>query len=130
MTRDNIFLTENRRDVLAGTSDWSTQSVRNERSRIKRHARLALAELIEVAESPEIDNADIFDPDQVANLIDAMIAPEHEPITPRWNFDGTTDEFRDEYEYQLALWSRLDYTLRGYRETLHSDEHPVENRFE
>lgn len=129
MTRDNIFLTENRRDVLNGESDWSVQSVRNERSRIKNLARLALAELIEVAESPEIDNADVFEPDDVARLVDSLMAPEGTAITPRWTYDGSSDEFRDEYAYQLALWGRLDHTMRGYGETLHSTENPIENRF-
>jgi len=128
MTREKIFLTENRRDVLNSESDWSTQAVRNERSRIKNLARLALTELIEVAESPEIDNADVFDPDEMARLVDALMTG-GTPITSRWKYDGTADEFRDEYAYRLALWGQIDYTLREYRDTLHSTENPIESRF-
>jgi hypothetical protein len=129
MTREKIFLTENRRDVLNSESDWSTQAIRNERSRIKNLARIALTELIEVAESSEIENADIFEPDDVARLIDSLMAPEGTAITPRWTYDGDADEYRDEYAYQLALWGRLDHTMRGYGETLHSTENPIESRF-
>jgi len=69
---DNIFLTDNRRDVLIGNSDWSQPAVSNERSRIKNRASLALDELIDVAGSPEIDNADVFDVQQVYTLISIL----------------------------------------------------------
>jgi len=73
MERDNIFLTETRREVLAGESDLSGKSLANEKSRIRTRARAALTELIEVADSGEIENRDIFEPKQVGVLVGLSI---------------------------------------------------------
>lgn len=80
--RDNIFLTENRRDVLKGTSDWEDASIANEKSRIKNRAKLALEELTEVAESGHIDNTDIFDADDVGQLLEAILHPGQQHLEP------------------------------------------------
>jgi hypothetical protein len=73
MERDNIFLTETRREVLAGESDLSGKSLANEKSRIRTRARAALGELIEVAQSEEIENRNIFEPAQVGLLLGLLI---------------------------------------------------------
>ena len=87
---------------------------------------MALGELIEVAASPEIDNTEIFEPNDLARLIDALMVPKSKTITPRWNFDGDPAEYRDTYRYQLALHGRLDHALDGYSEMLHRDYAPDE----
>jgi len=125
---DRAFLTDKRRDVLNGEYEGADAALRNQKSRLRRTSSTALEELIEVAQSPEIDNGEVFDPDDIARLIDALMAPREATITPRWNYGGTPDEFRDEYDYQLALWGRLDHTLRGYGDILHSTD-PIEDRF-
>lgn len=125
----DAFLTDERRAVLNAEYDGAANTERTHKSRIRVRSRQAIEELIEVAQSPEIDNRDVFDPDDLARLIDALMAPRETTITPRWNYEGTPDEFRDEYDHQLALWGRLDHTLRGYGETLHSTESPIESRF-
>jgi hypothetical protein len=69
MNRQNIFLTDTRRDVLEGESDLSGGSLANEKSRIRTRARAAIDELIEVAQSEEIENASIFGPEKVGTLL-------------------------------------------------------------
>jgi hypothetical protein len=69
MKRDNIFLTETRRDVLAGESDLEGKSLANEKSRIRTRSRAAVEELIEVARSEEIANADVFEPEVIGTLL-------------------------------------------------------------
>ena len=70
---DNLFLTENRRDVLDGASEWSAASITTEKSRIRSKAGAALAELIEVAQSTEIENRSVFEPAQVGLLLGLLI---------------------------------------------------------
>jgi hypothetical protein len=76
---ENIFLTDKRREVLQGTSDWEDASVANEKSRIKNRARLATAELIDVANSPHIENRKALPPEQVGELIESVVTPRTEP---------------------------------------------------
>jgi hypothetical protein len=121
---DQVFLTDARRDVLRGESDRTGNSLSVEKSRIRERARLALSELIEVAESEEIDNADVFDPRDVSRLIAALLSGD-EQVTPRWNFDGTDAEYRDRYEYPVGLCWRLDHLVRGYSDTLLRTEPPA-----
>lgn len=125
---ENLFLTEARRAVLDGTTDREGNSLAVEKSRIRERARLAVEELIAVAASPEIENSDVFEPNDLARLIDALMVPKGEGLTPRWNFDGDPAEFRDEYQYQIGLQSRLDHALDGYQEMLHRDYPPGETR--
>ena len=65
----NLFLTENRRDVLNDRSDWTEDSVSVEKSRIRAKANLALDELTEIAQSTEIENRSVFDPEQIGTLL-------------------------------------------------------------
>jgi hypothetical protein len=69
MNRQNIFLTDTRRDVLEGESDLSGGSLANEKSRIRTRARAAVDELIQVAKSEEIENSSVFDPEKVGTLL-------------------------------------------------------------
>jgi len=89
--RENIFLTENRRDVLNQESDWSDSAIANERTRINNRTKLALEELAEVAQSPAIDNEKAFPPELVAELFDALFVPTIEP--------ADYDEYRRDLYY-------------------------------
>lgn len=75
----NIFLTENRRDILNQESDWSDSAVANERSRINKRTKLVLEELTEIAQSPVIENENAFPPELVAELFEALFTPTIEP---------------------------------------------------
>lgn len=116
---ENIFLTDKRREVLQGTSDWEDASVANERSRIKNRARLAIAELIEVANSPYIDHTDVFDPDDVDNFIRALLTssrPDHVSQV------GLVEDASQDHSDDLPDDAYPDYTeeFEIYRDRLHS----------
>jgi hypothetical protein len=119
------FLTDERRAVLSGEYDGEPNTERTHKSRIRSRARTALHELIEVAESDAIDNADIFEPNDLARLIHALMTPA-DGLTPRWNFDGDPAEYRDRYAYQFALHARLNHALDGYGDMLHREYAPSE----
>jgi hypothetical protein len=123
---DKVFLTDKRRDVLAGESDLEGNSLAVSKSRIRKRARLALAELIEVAESDQIDSSDIFDPEDMAQLIHAAMAPAG-GLTPRWNYDGTEQQYLEEYGYQRALSDRISHAVDGYQKMLTYDQHPSQH---
>lgn len=122
-----VFLTDERRDVLNEEYQGADSTERAHRSNIRKRARKAIQELIEVAQSPQIDNSEVFEPDNLARLIDSLMVPQGTTLTPRWNFEGDPDEFRDTYRYQLALHGRLNHTLDGYDDMLHRNHPPGEN---
>jgi hypothetical protein len=122
----NAFLTERRREYLNGDYNLENSADRHIKRKIEQGSETALAELIEVAASPEIDNAEVFDPAEVACFLNALMAPEGTVITPRWKFDGDSSEYRDTYQYQLALHGRLDHAIDNYGEMLYQQSAPGE----
>lgn len=66
---DRVFLTEAREQVLEGTYDGSDGALRNQKSRLRHSAAIALTELQRVAASEEIENEEVFDPDIVYQLL-------------------------------------------------------------
>jgi len=122
-----VFLTDERRDVLNGEYQGADSTERVHRANIRKRAKKAIQELIEVAQSPEIENtSEVFEPDEIARLIDSLMVPQDATLTPRWNFDGDPEEYRDTYRYQLALHARLSHTLDGYDDMLHRNHPPGE----
>jgi hypothetical protein len=117
----SVFLTDERTAVLNGEYTGSENTYRTHKSNIRQRAQTALKELIQVAASPEIENSDVFEPNDLARLIDSLMVPKGQTLTPRWNFEGEPGEYREKYKYQFALQSRLDHTLDGYQEMLHRD---------
>jgi len=85
---DNVFLTDDRQDVLNGDWEGLGSTRRSHLSNIRHRTRLALRELREVANSEEIDNAKVFDPDDLRALLEALLMDrvegpfEHEPADP------------------------------------------------
>jgi hypothetical protein len=119
------FLTDTQKAVLADEYDGSDSARRAQKSRIRSRARQSIADLITVAQSDAVDNEDIFDPNDLARLIDSLMTPDG-GLTPRWNYSGTSQEHREEYLYQYALHGRLDHALDGYGDFLHRDVPPGE----
>jgi hypothetical protein len=115
---DRVFLTEKRRDVLNGEYEGSPDALRNQKSRLRKSARTALEELIAVANSEEIENGEVFHPNDLARLVHALMTPA-DGLTPLKNFDGTEVEYRQQYAYQFAVHGRLSHTLDGYDQLLH-----------
>lgn len=127
MTR-NAILSDRRREFLNGDYDLNKPRDRQLKYQIKKDTEAVLKELIEIASSPHIDNSKVFEPNDLARLLDALMAPEGVTLTPRWNFDGDPGEYRETYRYQLALHGRLDHALDGYGDMLHRDYPPGETR--
>lgn len=103
---DNIFLTEERRDVLEGRDRGLTdQSLRNAKSRIRVRARLAFEELIEVAEGPGIETESVFDPADVHRFLLALNSPDQ--------FQKEGQELPEEFrEYRNDLYLQIDRVQR------------------
>lgn len=75
MAEPNTFLTEDRQAVLHDNYDGSSSTERVHRRNIKKRSQSALQELTEVAQSPHIDNSEVFDPSDVHALLTALLTP-------------------------------------------------------
>lgn len=116
---DRVLLNDKRESVLNAEYDGSDAALRNQKSRLRSSSRTALKELIEVAQSHEIDNTEVFDPDDVFRLLRALLTPRQEDLEPDEfvnivSEEEYTDRFRaysDRLQMQLAklaLASTLD----------------------
>jgi hypothetical protein len=118
---DRGILTDKRRDVLKGEYNGSDVALRNQKSRIRKSAKAAIADLQLIARSDEIESAGTFEPNEMARLVNALMVPSADGLKPRRNFEGTDEEYRAEYLYQLHLHSRLKHELDGFDDLLHDD---------
>lgn len=117
---DNLFLTENRRDVLDGASEWSAASITTEKSRIRSKAGAALKELIEVAQSTEIENRSVFDPGEVGTLLYWILNdPALFPVEQRGGLIGTTDDPPEGVSEEA--YTKIPDPLQQYRREVHSE---------
>lgn len=104
---DKVFLTDTRRALLNDEYGGKESSRATERSRIKNRAGVALDELIEVAESDQIDNTDVFDPADVHRLLVALTTPPMgagpvDPTNPEDSLDDDWQAYRDRLYVQLS----------------------------
>ena len=92
------FLTETRKGVLDGDWEGSDSTHRSHKSDIRQKSKAAIEELIEVAESREIDNKQVFDPEQIRHLLVAIAQPgglvEDE-------YEHASEEFRNELYFEV-----------------------------
>jgi len=117
---DDLFLTENRRDVLDGASEWSAASITTEKSRIRSKAGAALAELIEVAQSTEIENRSVFDPGEVGTLLYWILNdPALFPVEQRGGLVGTADGPPEGVSKEA--YTKIPDSLQQYRREIHSE---------
>jgi hypothetical protein len=126
MASDNAFLTERRREVLEGLTAEEMgihEGTRREhRAALKRQAKAALSELIEVAESDEIDQTDVFDPDEIFRLLATLLhakpsAGHYEGEVPGGlvDRDDITDPYTDEFTaYRDRLQLRMAKLVLKY----------------
>lgn len=102
------FLSDRRRSIVEGATadelDIADATYRQHRAAVKRQARLALEELLKVAASPQFDNSEIFDPEQVRALTQTLIrgsgglADPHESIpATAWATEPDSDYAREVY---------------------------------
>ena len=83
------ILTDKRREVLKETYEGSESTRQSHRSNIRTRSKEALRELVEVAESDEIANHDVFAPDVIEELLRAIMGP-RETIKPRWEYEDAS----------------------------------------
>jgi hypothetical protein len=119
MTED-LFLTENRRDVLDGSTNWADGSVTTEKSRIRGKTKTAISELIEVAQSTEIENRSVFDPEQIGTLLYWILNdPALFPIEQRGGLIGTADEPPEGVSEEA--YTKIPEDLQQYQREIHSE---------
>lgn len=106
---ENAFLTDRRREFLTGDYDLDDSADRHLKRRTEKGAILALDELIEVAESPHVDNSEVFEAEKVDRLLTALL-DEANPDDP----EGLVN-------YHDRLWIAIGGPLREYRDTRFSD---------
>lgn len=115
----NAFLTDERAAVLAGEYDGDEAVERTHKSRIRERARSAIDELILVAQSEEIENADVFEPEKVGTLIHWLL---RDPS--QLEAEGLVEGFTEEQEaYRTRVHSEV------VQEALKLD-HPEKGRFD
>ena len=115
-----VILTENRRDVLDGQSDWSDGAIINEKTRIRKRSRTALDELIEVAQSSEIENRSVFNPEQIGTLLYWILNdPALLPVADHGGLTGTDDEPPEGVPEDAYL--KIPEELQEYRQEVHSE---------
>lgn len=117
---DNVFLTDTRREVLNGEYEGSDSNRRTHKSNIKKRAKIALAELISVAQSPVIENGDIFKIRQILELYESILW-DGGRLQPYQDFEGSRKEYRYCFGHQTGLNQHMDNTAQNYQRLLHQD---------
>jgi hypothetical protein len=115
---ENLFLTENRRNVLDGSTDWAENSVTTEKSRIRNRAKTALDELTEIAQSPEIENRSVFDPEEIGTLL-YWILNDPAEMGEFGGLVGTSDEPPEGVPEEA--YTKVPDDLQQYRREIHSE---------
>lgn len=105
-----VFITDRRRALLNDELDETKASIDVEKTRIRKRARMALAELIEVAESDAIDNDDVFDSDELGRLVMALFRD----IEPATTYEGSIDTYYQNHPYEMSLFIALLPSLLAY----------------
>lgn len=114
MGEPNTFLTDERRAVLNGNYDGADTTERVHRRNIKNRSRTALKELVEVAESSEIDNPDVFDPSDVHRLLVALTTPSGYSGPPTDPYSEAGDDW---LAYRDRIYVQIDKVQTFQRET-------------
>jgi hypothetical protein len=128
---DRVLLNEKREDLISGGYDSDDPTERNRKSRLKQSADVAFDELIEVARSPVIDSREVFEPDDVARLLRALLmpSPKHTsggglvfPNNDADIDDATVADIDDDYQrYMDRLYVVLDEPMHVYRDSRFPD---------
>lgn len=109
----DAFLTDERRAVLTGEYDGTESVRRTHQSRIRARARSAIQELTEVAQSPHIDNRDIFDPEEIGTLL-FYILRDPRQVDP--SAGGLVEPSEETQQYRDAILAQLWKQIAKYGE--------------
>jgi hypothetical protein len=108
----DTFLTESRREVLAGEWDGEPSTERTKKSQIRTRARAAVGELIEVARSEEIENAEVFEPEEIGTLLHWILNDPSEMGVP----GGLIVTDAEEVDAPDDVVTEVPESLREYRQ--------------
>lgn len=127
----NAFLTETRREVLNGEYDGTDNARRGIKSQTRQDAVAAVRELQKIASSPQINNADVFDPDELYSLLmiltvgtGGLIAgPDNRRPLPDdvSSSNAKTHAWRPDPDYAREVYVVLDRVLRDYQDKQQSE---------
>jgi len=107
------MLNEKRESVLRGGYEGSDVALRNQKSRLRQSSRTVLDELLQIARSPHIDNTEVFDPDKMFLLLQALLTPTRDNYKDglqgglHFGTDGTTDEFQAYHDRLTTQMAKL-----------------------
>lgn len=120
VSETDTFLTDERRAVLSGEYDGAANVERTHKSRIRSRGRSALAELIEVAQSTEIENRSIFGPEEIGTLLYWVLNdPALFPVEQRGGLIGTADDPPEGVSEEA--YTKIPEGLQQYRREIHSE---------
>ena len=132
---ERVFLTDTRREVLAGEFEGEDSTLESHKSRIRTRSRMALDELIEVAKSDEIEDDTVFNPTNIAHLLSALMEPSDGPLEHAWQTapDETDpvkrrERHRDKYQYQHRLHWSIESVYNQYNDQINQVVGPDEER--
>jgi hypothetical protein len=94
------ILTDKRRQVLRGKHKAENSTIRSHKSKIRQAGRDGIQDLIEIAESDEIDNEDVFDPEAIDRLLRAIVGDIDPPLYEREN--PSEEMVSHDYERQMT----------------------------
>jgi len=117
------FLTDTQKEILAGKYEGTDDGEASARYRLRRRTEQAMKELVDVAESDEIEVDDDIWYRYIPTLVDAVIRPGTDFVSfPE--FEGSEVEHRRRYPLQYALLDRLEENLEIYRENFSTRKSP------
>lgn len=126
---DRVLLTDRRKELLSEGYDPSNATERGQKHRLKESTHTAFGELIEIAESPYIDNSEFFDANDVGRLIGALLTPSINETESGGLVGGDLDQDRPEVadlsddfqQFRDKLYLALDDPMHTYRDGRFSD---------
>jgi hypothetical protein len=114
---DRVILTEKREQLLTGRYEGKDVARRNQKSRLRKSAQTAIQELTMIARSPHIDNTEVFDADDMGQLLEAILRPDQQHLEPGEadpddftmfvSPEKYTDEFENHHNAHLARLGRI-----------------------
>jgi hypothetical protein len=117
-----VILTEKRREVL-DNYDPDNDAERNRVYQTKKRAQTVIAELIDIAEGDSIENEDVFEPEEIRLLIQAILGDPFEIEPPRWESDHAGEHYR-EFAYEHAMTSSIETAIDDYLVRLNWETEP------
>jgi hypothetical protein len=112
---ERVILTEQRERLLSGKYEGSDTAERAQRHRLKNSTKVAIDELIQIAESPVLDNSDVFDPDDVFRLLRALYTPSQDHLEEESGLIDHGDATPEYRAYTDRLYVQIDKVIRDYQ---------------